>query len=86
MANGKPDSDHLAKLCEDCSGALRRFVEQANKTCEILLTIKPEFPLAVTDRLKILEQRRSENLAYDQYQAFRQKLFDAARWLDASSN
>jgi hypothetical protein len=82
MGNGMPDKDQILKLREDCSGALRRFVEQANQTCEILQTIKPEFPLGIADRQKIMEQRQSENLAYEQYQAFRRRLFEAARWPD----
>jgi hypothetical protein len=81
MGNGKSDTEQLLKLREDCTIALRRFVEQANKTCEIFQEIKPEFPLAVEDRQKILDQRQSENLAYDQYQIFRHKLFEAARWV-----
>jgi hypothetical protein len=81
MGSVKPDKDQMLKLREDCTGALRRFVEQAHKTCEILETIKPEFPLAMEDRQRVLQQRQSENLAYEQYQASRNRLFEAARWL-----
>ena len=63
MGNRIPDKDQILKLREDCSSALGRFVEQANQTCEILQTINPEFPLAVADRQRIMEQRQSENLA-----------------------
>ena len=81
MGSRKPDKDELLKLREDCTGALGRFVEQAKKTCEILETIRSEFPLAVEDRQRVLQQRQSENLAYEQYQVSRNRLFDAARWL-----
>jgi hypothetical protein len=47
-------------LREDCSSALRRLVEQANKTCEMLQTVEPKFPLAIADRQRIMEQRQSE--------------------------
>jgi hypothetical protein len=33
------------------------------------------------DRQRVLQQRQSENLAYEQYQASRNRLFEAARWL-----
>jgi hypothetical protein len=82
MGNKIPDKDQILKLREDCSSALRRFVEQANRTCEMLQTIEPKFPLAIADRQRIMEQRQSENLAYEQYQASRRRLFEVARWPD----
>jgi hypothetical protein len=82
MGNGVPDKDQILKLREDCSSALRRFVEQANRTCEMLQTMEPKFPLAIADRQRIMEQRQSENLAYEDYQASRRKLFKVARWPD----
>jgi hypothetical protein len=82
MGNGVPDKDQILKLREDCSSALRRFVEQANRTCEMLQTVEPKFPLAIADRQKVMEQRQSENLAYEDYQASRRRLFAVARWPD----
>jgi uncharacterized protein involved in exopolysaccharide biosynthesis len=82
MTNGMPDKEQILKLREDCSSALRRFVEQANQTCEMLQTIEPKFPPAIADRQRIMEQRQSENLAYEDYQASRRKLFEVARWPD----
>jgi hypothetical protein len=68
--------EHLRQLHAECVGALREYIHQAEKTCELLRSI-PEFPLSMEHRLAVLEQRLAENAAHDRYQLAREKLF---RW------
>ena len=52
-------TEHLRQLHEECVGALREYIHQAEKTCELLRSI-PEFPLSMEHRLAVLEQRLAE--------------------------
>ena len=69
----------LEQLHIECVRALRSYMMEANETCKLLTQIK-NFPVSVNQRVAILEQRRTENLASDKYQEARRKLFKAANW------
>jgi hypothetical protein len=42
-------TEHLRQLHAECVGALREYIHQAEKTCELLRSI-PEFPLSMEHR------------------------------------
>ena|SRR5215813_8427800 len=67
---------HKVKL-QDLHGfgvrSLRRYIEEAEKSCKILENVH-SFPISLEVRQKILEQRQSENAAYNDYLVARESL------------
>jgi hypothetical protein len=61
-----------------CWEALRRFVQEAERMCELFGQCLPE-PSSVQTRAAIMEQRVRENNAYASYLDIRRQLFEAAR-------
>jgi hypothetical protein len=73
-------NDELTELQTFCVRALKRYMDEARKTCLILSDIN-EFPVSLEARRDILQQRQSENAAHEDYQAARKHLFRAANWV-----
>ena len=69
----------LQELHVRCVRALGAYMTEANKTCKLLTAIAV-FPVSLDARLEILEQRKVENEAHEEYQAARSSLFKAADW------
>jgi hypothetical protein len=72
------DPEHFKKLHATCGDALKRYMHEAEKMCELFGQCLPE-PLSIQIRSEILEQRVRENNAYATYFKIRRQLFQAAR-------
>ena len=72
-------NEELREMNATCLRSLRRYIEEAKKSCQILNEVR-EFPVALEIREKILLQRQSENDAHNDYLVGRQKLFESAQW------
>ena len=72
-------NEELQEMNATCVRSLRRYIEEAKKTCEILSEARA-FPVSLKIREKILRQRQSENDAYNDYLVGRQELFESAQW------
>ena len=77
----EPSQDNVTQLHIDCVRSLRSYMAEANLTCK-LLTHVAKFPVSSDERLRILEQRRRENIAFEHYRDARRR-FDAASWEDS---
>jgi hypothetical protein len=62
------------ELHKSCTGTLNRYIEEANRTCEMLGECTPE-PFGLIPRSGIHEQRLRENAAHQEFQAVRHALF-----------
>ena len=71
--------EELQELHAFCVRSLRRYIEEAKRTCLILTEVR-EFPVSTEIHEKVVQQRESENAAYNDYLIARQKLFEAAKW------
>jgi hypothetical protein len=72
------DSREFAELHAQCCEALKQYVLEADRMCELLGQCLPE-PSSIQFRTDLLEQRARENKAYARYVETRRQLFDAAR-------
>jgi hypothetical protein len=72
-------SEELEALHRTCMRTLKAYMEEANKTCELLNSIT-SFPVSIETRQAMLRQRVSENHARELYDLARAQLFEAARW------
>jgi hypothetical protein len=72
------DPKQFEELHAKCREALRHYVHEAERMCELFGQCLPE-PLSVQARSEILEQRVRENNAYASYIKIRRQLFEAAR-------
>jgi len=75
--NSTSQSEELQHLHAFCVRTLRRYIEEAERTCRIFNEVH-KFPVSREVREKILQQRESENAANNDYMVARQKLFEAA--------
>ena len=73
-----PTLDQLSRLQRNCTTALAKYFDEAQKTCELLGKIGT-FPLPLELRQAILKQRQAEFAANEQYQQSKERLFDAAK-------
>jgi hypothetical protein len=69
----------LQELHIQCVRALKEYMGEANKTCDLLAALT-EFPVSDSQVREITDQRVVENAAYARYQFARQNLFIAANW------
>ena len=65
-------------LHKTCIDRLRRLIEEANRTCELLNSIS-SFPIPLETWTKVVMQRVAENEAQAQYQIARERLFEALK-------
>jgi hypothetical protein len=72
-------NDQLVELQIFCVRALKRYMDEARKSCLILSNVRA-FPVSLEMRREILHQRQTENAAHESYQVARKKLFEAAHW------
>jgi hypothetical protein len=74
----KMDPAQFRVLHARCWEALRRYVHEADRMCELFGQCLPG-PTAVQTRAEIIEQRVRENNAHANYLKIRRQLFEAAR-------
>jgi hypothetical protein len=72
------DSREFAKRHGQCREALKQYVHEADRMCELLGQCLPE-PLSIQFRTDIAEQRARENKAYARYVKVRRELLEAVR-------
>jgi len=72
------DPQRFKELHARCWEALRHYVREAERTCELLGQCLPE-PSSVQVRSEIMDQRVRENNAHASYLKIRWQLFEAAR-------
>ena len=72
-------NDELLELQTFCVRALKRYMDEARKTCLILTNVYA-FPVSLEMRSEILHQRQTENAAHESYQVGRKQPFEAAHW------
>jgi hypothetical protein len=65
-------------LHEQCAQALKGYMAEAQKTCDLLGEHR-EGPLNAQERQTILAQRQKENEAHECYQQVRKALIEAAK-------
>ncbi len=73
------DPAHFASLHRRFAASLRRYMDEANKLCELLEKCEEE-PVDLKLRSEIAVQRSAENEAHAEYSADRERLLKAARW------
>jgi hypothetical protein len=72
------DSREFAELHAQCCEALKHYVHEADRMCELLGQCLPG-PSSIQFRTDILEQRARENKAYAGYVKIRRQLLEAVR-------
>jgi len=72
------DSREFVELHAHCCEALKQYVHEADRMCELLGQCLPE-PSSFQFRTDILEQRARENKAYARYVQIRRQLLNAVR-------
>jgi len=72
------DSKQFRELHARCCEALKHYVHEAERMCELFGQCLPE-PSSMPTRAEIIEQRVRENNAHATYLEIRRQLFDAAR-------
>jgi len=72
------DTKQFKELHARCWEALRHYVHEAERMCELFGKCLPE-PLSMQTRSEIIDQRVRENNAHAGYVEIRRQLFDAAR-------
>jgi hypothetical protein len=75
---GKVDSKEFAELHAQGCEALKQYVLQADRMCELLGRCLSE-PSSIQFRTDIVEQRARENKAYARYVEIRRQLLEAVR-------
>jgi hypothetical protein len=70
--------DSYAELHDRCAKALKVYMREAQKTCDVL-GARPVGPRDRAERELILAQRQKENEAHESYQQARRALIDAAK-------
>src|SRR5208282_3712716 len=79
------DSNQFRELHTGCLEALRRYVREADRTCELFGKCLAE-PSSLQTHSEIIEQRVRENNALASYLKIRRQLFAAVRTGYGSSN
>jgi hypothetical protein len=74
----KMDPKQFRELHARCSEALKRYVHEAERMCELFGQCLPE-PLSLQILSEIIEQRVRENNAHASYFEIRRQLFEAVR-------
>jgi hypothetical protein len=72
------DSREFAELHVQCCEALKQYVHEADRMCELLGQCLPG-PSSIQFRTEILEQRARENKAHARYVEIRRQLLEAVR-------
>ena len=67
-----PAPEELGRLHRQCLAALREYMSQAHKTCQ-LLSKATKHPLTIEMREGILKQRKAENDARSRYMEIRDR-------------
>jgi hypothetical protein len=79
------DPKQFKALQARCWEALKHYVHEAEKMCELFGKCLPE-PVSIQTRSELIEQRVRENNAHASYLDIRRQLFELARiGYDASS-
>jgi len=72
------DPKQFRELHASCSAALKYYVHEAERMCELFGQCLPE-PPSMRTRSELAEQRVRENNAHASYLEIRRQLFEAAR-------
>jgi len=72
------DPKQFEALHARCCEALKHYVHEAERMCELFGQCLPE-PSSMQTRSELIEQRVRENNAHSSYLGIRRQLFEAAR-------
>jgi len=70
----------LQELYVHCMQALKKYIDEVNRTCQLLDRIQGKIPISLEVCQKLLQQRDAEDAAYNDYLSARQELFGSAGW------